>query len=373
MTGLVFLASLIWLLILLLPIRVTGTRERLEADHTAYADLSDVTVLIPARDEAHTILRTLNALNDQGRGLAIVVVDDQSSDDTAKLAAGHPLGPTVISGHPLPERWVGKVWALEQGYRQIHTPFVLLLDADIELAPGMVAALRDFASKDERAMVSVLARLCIDSFWERLLVPAYVYFFKLLYPFALVNDSRFPLGGAAGGCMLLRCDALRDIGGFHALRAAIIDDCSLASLIKGGQRRIWLGLTDSAISHRPYPALRDVWNLVTRSGFAQLRFSATLLLLCTGTMLGLFLAAPIGVVMLDGPARLAAWVGSLAMLGTYLPVLYFYRLTPWRAVTLPFVALAFLAMTWHSALRYWRGTRTVWKSRRYMRARSEPR
>jgi hopene-associated glycosyltransferase HpnB len=372
MTGLVFVAGLIWLLILLLPIRVTGTRERLEAGHTPHADVSDVTVLIPARDEAGTIVRTLNALHEQGRGLAVIVVDDQSSDDTASLAAGHSLRPTVISGDPLPERWVGKVWALEQGYRQIHTPFVLLLDADIELAPGMVAALRDFASHDARAMVSVLARLGIDSFWERLLVPAYVYFFKLLYPFALVNDSRFPMAAAAGGCMLLRRDALRDIGGFHALRAAIIDDCSLARLIKNGQRRIWLGLTHSAISHRPYPTLRDLWNLVTRSAFAQLRFSATVLLLCTAAMLGLFLAAPIGVVMLDGPARLAAAVGTVAMLGTYLPVLYFYGLRPWRAVTLPFVALAYLAMTWHSALRYWRGTRTVWKNRRYPRARSQP-
>ncbi|MDP6951365.1 MAG: glycosyltransferase, partial [Alphaproteobacteria bacterium] len=212
------LGGAMWLALLLLPWRPWSTRERLHAS-TAPAPLGDVIVLIPARDEAETLPRTLAALPEQGEGLDVIVIDDQSTDDTAALARAGDA--QVIDGTPRPEGWSGKLWALEQGRRQATRPLVLLLDADIALAPGVVAALLAKRIETGAALVSVMATLSTASPWERLLVPAFVYFFKLLYPFALSNAPRAPVAAAAGGCILIEREALEAIGGFAALSGAM--------------------------------------------------------------------------------------------------------------------------------------------------------
>lgn len=358
-------ASIVWCLALLLPSRPFGMRERLEPSKPEVADLDDITVLIPARNEATTIQRTLVAVGDQRGAAPVVIVDDQSTDATARVARETLNTATVVTGEPPPPGWIGKVWALEQGLRTVQTPFVLLLDADIELRPGIIAALKNKAVHERLAMVSLLANLNTQRFWERILMPAYVYFFKFMYPFALVNSVSSRTAAAAGGCILIRREVLEEIGGFASLKSAIIDDCTLAKQVKAAGHGIWLGVSKSVISHREYANWVDILNLVTRSAFAELKFSTMRLLLCTLAMLWLFICVPLVLLIYSGvPAYIAA-AGMLAMFMTYVPVLRFYKLWAGRALTLPLVALLYLAMTWHSAVRYWFGTRTVWKGRCY--------
>jgi len=358
-------ASIVWCLALLLPSRPFGMRERLEPSKPDVADLDDITVLIPARNEAATIQRTLVAVGDQRGAAPVVIIDDQSTDATARVARETLNTATVVTGEPPPPGWIGKVWALEQGLRTVQTPFVLLLDADIELRPGIIAALKNKVVHERLAMVSLLAYLNTQRFWERILMPAYVYFFKFMYPFALVNSVSSRTAAAAGGCILIRREVVEEIGGFASLKAAIIDDCTLAKQVKAAGHGIWLGVSKSVISHREYANWADILNLVTRSAFAELKFSTLRLLLCTLAMLWLFICVPLVLLIYSGvPAYIAA-AGMLAMFMTYVPVLRFYKLWAGRALTLPLVALLYLAMTWHSAVRYWFGTRTVWKDRYY--------
>jgi hopene-associated glycosyltransferase HpnB len=373
------LALLAWLVVLVVPHRPHRVRERLEADPAAPDDLSVVTVLIPARDEAALIGRTIAALGAQGRGLEVVVIDDQSSDGTrevAERAAAQALPLRVIAGQPLPEGWAGKLWALEQGLATVERPFVLLLDADIELAPRLVPALLAAARERDATLVSLLAELHCTTFWEKLLSPAFVLFFKLLYPFAWSNDARKATAAAAGGCMLVRTAVLREIGGFAAIRGALIDDCTLAAALKRARPPIWLGLTHSVRSLRVYGALADFWNMVSRSAFTQLDYSSGWLLLATALMIVSLLMPVIGVVVaaitghwLLGVTSAVAW---LALSAVYWPVVSFYRLPSAWALTLPLAAALFLAMTWSSALGYWRGTRASWKARDYGRAPQAP-
>jgi len=359
-------AAIFWIAVLIPPVRPTATREKLDAtDSDRAADSGEITALIPARNEAGTIERTLRTLRQQGQDIEIIVIDDQSTDQTARIVANQPGAIRLIEGTPTPPGWLGKVWALEQGLAEVKTPLVLLLDADIELVPGIVAALQEKLDLEQLALVSVMARLRTSSAWERLLVPAYIYFFKLLYPFNLVNSRRTHVAAAAGGCMLMRKAVLSQIGGFAALRGAIIDDCALAGLVKRAGYPIWLGLTNSVRSIRAYETLADFWNLVTRSAFAELRFSVSRLLICTAAMLILFCVPVVSPFVVHGTAGYASVVATIAMLISYLPVLRFYSLNPARVLTLPLVAIGYLAMTWNSALRYWFGKPTIWKDRAY--------
>jgi hopene-associated glycosyltransferase HpnB len=360
--------------VLLSPHQPHRVRERLEADPEAPEDLSDVTVLVPARDEAALIGRTIAALGLQGRGLDVVVIDDQSSDGTrevAERAAAQVVPLRVVTGRPLPGGWAGKLWALEQGLASVERPFVLLLDADIELAPRTIPALLAAARERDATLVSLLAELHCATFWERLLTPAFVFFFKLLYPFAWSNDPRKRTAAAAGGCLLVRTQALRDIGGFAAIRGALIDDCTLAAALKRRRPPIWLAMTHSVHSARVYAGLSDFWGMVSRSAFTQLGYSTTWLLVAT-ILMALTLLAPVagvvaGLVARDPQLLALAAAAWLALCAAYMPVVTFYRLSPAWAATLPAAALLFLAMTWSSALRYWRGTRASWKTRDYGR------
>jgi hopene-associated glycosyltransferase HpnB len=372
-------ALLAWLAALLVPWQPHRTRERLEADPAAAHDLSDVSVVIPARDEASVIARTLAALRLQGEGLEAIVVDDQSTDGTREICAAlaseksSALAVSVVAGSALPSGWAGKLWALEQGFAHVQRPFTLLLDADIELAARTVPALRRCAEERGAALVSVLAELHCEAWVEKLLAPAFVFFFKLLYPFALANDSRRRTAAAAGGCMLVRTSDLRSLGGFAAIRGALIDDCSLAAALKRAGGATWLGLSHSVRSLRAYE-LRDFWRMVARSAFTQLRYSISLLLAVTLAMLVVLVAPPAALaaawVAIDAghpipmllPLAALAW---LAMSAAYWPVARFYRLWPVWTLALPVSAALFLAMTWDSAFAYWRGTRATWKNRRY--------
>jgi hopene-associated glycosyltransferase HpnB len=366
---LIIVASLIWTLLLLLPWKPWSTRERLENhDSTSETDLSDVTVLIPARDEATIIARTLGALELQGKNLAVIVVDDQSSDGTADLAKKSFRGDLqVLLGRELPEGWVGKLWALEQGRQSAGTELLVLLDADIELTPGTIGALKSKLKTENLDLVSLMAELRMQTLWERALSPAFIFFFKLLYPFGVGNDPGSRLGVAAGGCVLVRTGTLQAIGGFSALRSSIIDDCALATKVKQFGGKTWIGLTHSAKSQRPYPTLGSFWNMVARTAFTQLRYSVLLLLLTTFLMVFIFWCPLMGLAHRSMIPRAAAWFGLISMWAAYLPVVRFYRQSPFLVITLPLVASLYLLMTWSSAIRYWRGQRSVWKGRRYGR------
>ena len=245
---LIVLGSLVWPIILLLPWKPWSTREHLDSGGLAPdTDLSDVTVLIPARDEAASIAKTLGGLEEQGDNLAVILIDDQSSDGTADLAQRTFHGDLrILRGKQLPPQWVGKLWALEQGRQLVSTELILLLDADILLVPGTISALKSKLKAEGLDLISLMAELRMQSFWERALSPAFIFFFKLLYPFALANNPRSKLSAAAGGCVLLRAEKLRDIGGFAAFKECIIDDCELAKRVKQGGGKAWIGSTHSA-------------------------------------------------------------------------------------------------------------------------------
>ena len=201
--------------------------------------------------------------------------------------------------------------------------------------------------------------------WEKILSPAFIFFFKLLYPFAVGNDPRSRLGIAAGGCVLIRTGTLQAIGGFSALKASIIDDCELASRVKQFGGKTWIGLTHSAKSQSPYLSLGSFWNMVARTAFTQLRYSVLLLLLTTFLMVLVFWFPALGLTHRSMIARAASCLGLVSMWASYLPVVRFYRRTPFLVITLPVVALLYLLMTWSSAIRYWSGQRSVWKGRSY--------
>jgi hopene-associated glycosyltransferase HpnB len=354
--------AVMWLGLLLVPWRPWSTREHLEADPSASVPLDDITVLIPARNEADVIGTTLRALQRQGAGLQVIVIDDQSNDSTASVAASYP-NVRVVAGAPLPEGWAGKLWALEQGRRHVRTSLTLLLDADIELRPGMLSTLLHYKQREQRQFVSIMADLRRTSFWDRLLLPAFVYYFKLLYPFSISNSRSKLVAAAAGGCILVDTEVLERIGGFGSLRDALIDDCALARQVKRAGGRTWTGLSRDVVSLRPYGSFDSIHRMVARSAFTQLGYSSAVLLLVTA----LFLLAYGAPLALLGVPRVWpwAWLAVIAMMLGYLPMLRYYRMSGWWALLLPLGAALYLGMTWSSALRYWRGERSQWKGRVY--------
>jgi len=360
--------ALMWLAMALLPWRPWSTRESLDAGELQPGDedLEDITVLIPARNEAEVIAQTLPSVVAQGGGLRILLVDDGSLDGTAILArAAAGPGLQVINGEPLPEGWGGKLWALEQGRRRVNTPLTLLLDADIALDPGTVAALRRKMRGDGLSFVSLMAVPSLGIFWERFLMPAFVYFFKILYPFRLANSPSSKIAAAAGGCVLLETRLFEEIGGLESIRGALIDDCALARQVKRTGHPTWVGLTRSARSVRPYRGLGEIWNMVARTAFTQLDYSAAMLSLCSLAMILAFWAPVAALAAGSLPVR---WLsaGALAVMAlTYRPTLRFYGRSWAWSLGMPLIAALFLAMTWTSALRYYGGERSRWKGRVY--------
>ena len=366
----VFAAALIWLAILALPWRPWDTREHVAArvPDATREELARTTALIPARNEAATIADTLRRVAGQGKLARIILIDDESDDGTGEIARGLGLPRlTVMTGQRPPPGWSGKLWALHQGLAVVDTEYVLLLDADIALDPGIVATLVARLVDERLDMISVMAALSMQTAWEKLLIPAFIYFFKMLYPFALSNGRHRLVAAAAGGCILMRAERLRAIGGFESLRDALIDDCTLARRVKDAGGSIWLGLSRDVRATRPYESLAGIWNMVARTAYTQLRYSPLLLALCTFLLMLVFVVPVLGVAAAAPGTRFVAWVALAAMMASYLPVLRYYdRHWAW-ATSLPLAASMYLAMTWTSALRYWRGERSRWKNRIYDR------
>ncbi|MFF3628639.1 glycosyltransferase [Streptomyces sp. NPDC002164] len=345
-----------------------------------------VAIVVPARDEADMLPVSLPSLLTQDYpGVAeVFVVDDCSEDGTGDVAralsvryGGLPV--TVTSpGEPEPG-WTGKLWAVRHGMalaRARRPEYLLLTDADIAHEPDSLRELVSAAVSGGFDLVSQMARLRVSSVWERLVVPAFVYFFSQLYPFRWVNRAGARTAAAAGGCVLLRTKAADRARVPESIRQAVIDDVSLARAVRRGGGRIWLGLAERVDSVRPYPRLADLWRMVARSAYTQLRHSPVLLL---GTVLGLalvYLAPPVALVAgLLGGDPVAAWAGGAAwavMAGTYLPMLRYYRQSPWSAPLLPFTALLYLLMTVDSAVRHHRGRGAAWKGRTYARPEAAP-
>ena len=369
MLSLTIASALVWAVILLLPWRPWGTAERLGAlTAPTGIQLSDVSVLVPARNEASCIQDTLRAVAAQGELARIVLIDDESDDGTGDLARSLGLpNLTVLRGARPEAGWSGKLWALSQGLDSVTTPYTLLLDADIVLAPGMLAALKQKLENDELDMVSIMAALSMTTWWERLLIPPFIYFFKMLYPFALANSRHRLVAAAAGGCILIRTGRLRGIGGFAALKDALIDDCTLARRVKDAGGRTWLGLSRDVVAARPYDSVSTIWNMVARTAFTQLRYSSVLLALCTAGLLLVYLVPVAGLMAPEPMARGSALLALICMCGSYLPVLRYYQRHWLWSLTMPLAATLYLAMTWTSALRFYRGERSRWKNRTYER------
>jgi hopene-associated glycosyltransferase HpnB len=368
---LVALSTLSWIGFALLPWGLWRNCEVLEVIDAAEGDepLSEITAVIPARNEAEIIQRTILSVAAQGPDLKIILIDDGSEDDTAAMARRLACSNLrIVRSAPLPEGWSGKLWALEQGRRQVSTPYTLFLDADIKLAGGSIKALKDKMQQQAAQFISLTAVPSMASVWEKLLMPAFIYFFKALYPFRRVNSPDSNMAAAAGGCILVETRVLEQIGGFESIKSAVIDDCAFARRVKLQGFKIWLGLTHSMESIRGYEKLREIGDMVARTAFAQLHFSVCLLLLCTFVLLLLYAIPVFMIASSNGVIRCLSLASLGTMLLTYLPTLRFYRRSWAWSFCLPLTATFFLAMTWMSAIRYWRGERTRWKGRIYRRA-----
>lgn len=321
-----------------------------------------VAIVVPARDEAGLLPETLPTLLRQSYpgDARVILVDDGSSDGTAEVARsltvrnGLPL--TVTSPGEPPEGWTGKLWAVAHGVREAgDVDFLLLTDADISHGPDSLETLVA-ASTSGRDLVSQMAVLRTATFWERLIVPAFVYFFAMLYPFRRVNSARWRTAAAAGGCVLVRRSALERAGGIEAIRGAVIDDVALARAVASAGGRIWLGYASKAWSVRPYPRLADLWQMVARSAYTQLRHSPLLLAGTVVGMIAVFLAPP-ALALAGSWHAAAAW---LVMAATFVPVARYYRQPLVAGLLLPFTAALYTLMTLDSARR-----RTGWKGRTY--------
>ena len=400
--GLMLLSLTIWLGLLCFWGQFWRTDQQLEVETlytTSLQSLPVVCVVVPARNEAQLLPTTLRSLllQDYPGSFNVFLVDDRSTDQTANFAeavahaVGKPQQLHIISGESLPSGWSGKLWAVEQGIKsasKFAPDYFLLTDADIAHDPSNLRRLVAKAVQEDLDMVSVMVRLKCESFWEKLLIPAFVFFFQKLYPFRWVNNPNNPTAAAAGGSILIAREALERIGGIQVIRQALIDDCALAQAVKRGtqnwglgtrqefsqypipsQGRIWLGLSNLTQSVRPYDSLATVWDMVARTAYTQLNYSPLLLL---GTLVGMpliYLIPPLciilGAVWGNWAIAFTGLLGWLLMTFVYYPIIRFYKCSLWFAFSLPAIAFLYTLMTLDSALRHWQGRGGAWKGRVY--------
>jgi hopene-associated glycosyltransferase HpnB len=337
-------------------------------------ELPEVDIIVPARDEAATIGPVIASLlaQDYAGKFHVTLVDDNSTDGTATAAttvATSSLGGTAgsfrpLNGQPKPDGWSGKLWAIAQGVAATKAPVLLFTDADIVHDARHLSALVARLAQPRVEMVSEMVRLNCRSIAERALVPAFVYFFQMLYPFARVNDPRSDVAAAAGGTVLIRREALERVGGIEAIRGALIDDVTLAKTVKK-VGAVYLGHSRLATSIRPYPAFGDIWRMITRTAFTQLRYSPTILL---ATVLGLMLVwlVPIAAALFaDGWQRICGGIAFALACVSYIPTLRRYGRNWLWALALPLIALFYMFATVGSALNHWLGAGSTWKNRAY--------
>jgi hopene-associated glycosyltransferase HpnB len=332
-----------------------------------------VTAVVPARDEADVIAHSLGSLlsQDYPGPFRVILVDDQSDDGTSDVAraAAEQLGRAdrlvIMTGAERPAGWTGKLWAVKQGIdcaREGRPEFLWLTDADIAHTPENLRKLVARAEAGRLTLVTLMAKLNCTTFAERLLIPAFVFFFDMLYPFGWVNDPSRGTAAAAGGCMLVRRSALEAAGGIERVRGEIIDDCAVGRILKA-QGPTWLGLTNRSISLRPYNDIGDVRKMVSRSAYAELDYSPLKL---TGTVVGMvliYLAPPLAVLSWFGWAALPALLTWLLMVVCFAPFLKFYRQSPLWGLALPVIGVLYTAFTLDSAIQVWRGKGGMWKGR----------
>jgi hopene-associated glycosyltransferase HpnB len=329
-----------------------------------------VAAVIPARNESDCIARSVRSLLRQDyRGpLTITIVDDDSDDGTGAVAKNAAAGDgrlSVIRTTGPATGWTGKLWAVSQGIAAAeasHPEYLLLTDADIEHAPDTISWLVAQASAGRYVLTSLMAKLRCVSLAEQIHVPAFIYFFQMLYPFAWVSRGESTMAAAAGGCMLVRADALEGVGGIASIRGALIDDCSLAAKLKSAGP-VWLGLTNRVHSIRPYPTFLDVARMISRSAYSQLRYSPLAL---AATVLGMtitFVAPPLLALFASGLPRYLGLLAWAAMSLSFVPTLRYYRLSPLWGVALPGIALLYMVYTLNSAYQHFRRRGGQWKGR----------
>ncbi len=336
--------------------------------------LGPIAVVIPARDEADVVGEAIHSLLQQSCASAIHIflVDDDSTDGTAEVAyeaastSSYPQSLTVIRGQPLPDGWTGKLWAVQQGIDralQLHPQFLLLTDADIRHAPENVATLVTISECRGYDLASFMVKLHCRSVPEKLLIPAFVFFFFMLYPPEWIRNPRRKVAGAAGGCMLVRPEALERAGGVAVIRGEIIDDCALAGMVKRSGGKVWLGLTSDTYSLRAYKSFGEIERMIARTAFNQLRHSVCLLLGATGSLLLIYFLPLVLLLTGSWALTLIGAISYLLMWVIYLPMVRYYGLNAAWALTLPFSAVFYLVATVDSALNYWSGRGGKWKGR----------
>ena len=361
--------------------------QRIKPQENKLESYPSICAVIPARNEAEVLPISLASLLKQNYpgDFSLVLVDDNSSDRTSEIAleTAAKLNKTdnliIISGKPLPADWKGKLWAMKQGIERAQQQrpqpdYFLLTDADIKHDRGNLLDLVFLAETDNLDLVSLMVLLRCESIWEKLLIPAFVFFFQKLYPFAWVNNPHKTMAAAAGGCILVRRTALEKIGGIAVIKDALIDDCSLAKAIKSSQldrekKGIWLGLTETTISLRTYDNLKTIWQTIARTAFTQLNYSTLLLI---GTIFGMsivYLVAPIALFLgILNSNWLMIGISSitwLLMTWAYLPTIRLYKISILWAFCLPAIAFIYTLMTIDSAVKYWQGKGGAWKGRTY--------
>jgi len=363
----------IWIYLLLARGGYWLCRVRDDAPLADPARWPSVIAMIPARNEAAVIGQSLGsvAAQDYPGDLSILLVDDQSADGTAELAreaaAGTARPLAILKGRPLASGWTGKVYALQQGFEAVEAgavkpDYVWLTDADIEYQPGALASLVRRAQAGGLVATSLMVKLRCESLAERALIPAFVFFFQMLYPFAWVNRRESRTAAAAGGCALVRREALAAAGGFNSIRGALIDDCALAARMKT-IGPIWLGLTDRARSIRVYDRFDDIRRMVARSAYAQLRYSPWMLAGAVLGMLFVYVLPPLAALFAHGGARGAGLAIWALMAIQFAPIQLFYGRSVLWALALPLVALVYVGFTLDSGWQHARGRGGAWKGR----------
>ncbi|MFC5863540.1 glycosyltransferase [Acidicapsa dinghuensis] len=364
------LSCLIWIYLVVLHGRLWSTSQTLDA--ATPCGNAAIAVIVPARNEAESIRECLTSLLAQhytGK-LSIILVDDNSTDGTGAIAASLNAGNRlhVISGSPLPHGWSGKLWAVHQGLNHPvaqQAQYNLLTDADIVHAPNHISQLATKAEADHLDLTSEMVRLHCETAAERALIPAFVFFFQMLYPFDWVNDPARQTAGAAGGAMLVSRAAIDRIDGVSHIRHHLIDDCALAKEIKSTGGRIWLGHAESATSTRVYKDWQEIWNMIARTAYVQLRHSPIMLLGCVLGMSLIYLAPPVFTLFAHGMSRILGAASWLAMALTFQPTLRRYQRSPLWGAALPIISLFYLGATIASAVRHYTGQGGGWKNRVY--------